>query len=118
MIDYYNVSTPEESREMVYRFLEAMHNVRGWNVCISGSDEHWNDETNALSYLVLELVTKMGYQTPNLTMRVHRNTPEALWRAAAECIATGIGICTAGKDLSVFEQGNCMSFAAGDGSYI
>ncbi len=92
MIDYYNVSTVEESREMVYRFLEAMHNVRGWNVCISGSDENWNDETNALSYLILELVTKMGYQTPNLTMRVHRNTPEALWRAAAECIATGIGL--------------------------
>ena len=46
MIDYYNASTEEESRDMVYRFLEAMHNVRGWNVCISGSDEHWNDETN------------------------------------------------------------------------
>ena len=47
MIDYYNASTEEESRDMVYRFLEGMHNVRGWNVCISGSDEHWRDCKNA-----------------------------------------------------------------------
>lgn len=92
MIDYYRASTVEESREMLRRFLEAMHNVRGWNVCISGSDENGNDETNELSYLMLELVTEMGYQTPNLTMRVHRNTPEPLWEAAARCIATGIGL--------------------------
>jgi len=92
MIDYYRASPVEESREMVRRFLEGMHNVRGWNVCISGSDENWNDETNELSYLMLELVTELGYQTPNLTMRVHRNTPEALWDAAVRCIATGIGL--------------------------
>ncbi|MBE6930371.1 MAG: hypothetical protein E7463_08830 [Ruminococcaceae bacterium] len=92
MIDYYRVSPVDESRDMVRRFLEGMHNVRGWNVCISGSDEHGNDETNELSYLVLELVTDMGYQTPNLTMRVHKNTPDALMEAAARCIATGIGL--------------------------
>ena len=92
MIDFYRAGSKDEGREMVRRFLEGMHNVRGWNVCISGSDEKGNDETNELSYLILELVTEMGYQTPNLTMRVHPNTPEPLWEAAARCLATGNGL--------------------------
>lgn len=92
MIDFYRASSPEESRSMIRRMLEAIHNVRGWNLCISGSDENGNDETNELSYLILELVTEMQYQTPNLTMRVHKNTPDALWNAAVRCIATGIGL--------------------------
>lgn len=91
-IDYYNVSSPEESEEMITRMLEAIHNVRAWNLCISGSDENWNDETNEVSYLILRRVKEMQYQTPNLTMRVHRNTPEKLWKMAAECIGTGIGL--------------------------
>ncbi len=92
MIDYYRVSAPEESEEMITRLLEGIHNIRAWNLCISGSDEHWNDETNELSYLFLRKVREMAYQTPNLTMRVHRNTPEALWKLAAECLATGNGL--------------------------
>ena len=92
MIDYYRASPAEENREMIRRMLEGIHNVRGWNLCISGSDENGNDETNELSYLILELVTEMKYQTPNLTMRVHKNTPPELWQAAARCIATGIGL--------------------------
>ncbi len=92
MIDYYRTSTEKENRTMIRRILEAIHNVRGWNLCLSGSDENGKDETNELSYLVLELVTQMGYQTPNLTVRVHRGTPDALWRASVECIATGIGL--------------------------
>lgn len=110
LIDYYRVSTPEESEEMITRMLEAIHNVRAWNLCISGSDENWNDETNEVSYLILKKVTEMKYQTPNLTMRVHRNTPEKLWKMAAECLGTGIGlpaiyndevVCPALEDIGI-----------------
>lgn len=92
MIGFYRNSPEAERRDMLRRFLEAMHNVRGWNLCISGSDENWNDETNELSYDILEAVTEMGYQTPNLTMRVHRNTPEKLWQMAAKSLSTGTGL--------------------------
>ncbi len=92
MIDYYRVSPAEENDDLLDRFLEAMHNVRGWNLCLSGSDEAWNDETNELSYAILEKVAQKGYQTPNLTLRVHRNTPREIWEAAARCIGTGIGL--------------------------
>ncbi|MBQ2546723.1 MAG: hypothetical protein II557_10565, partial [Clostridia bacterium] len=63
-----------------------------WNLCISGSDENWNDQTNEVSWAVLALAEKYRYQTPNITMRVHRNTPDALWNRAAEVLATGIGM--------------------------
>jgi pyruvate-formate lyase len=91
-IDYYDKDKHEEAEEMITRMLEAIHNVRAWNLCISGSDENWNDETNEISYIILKKVTELKYQTPNLTMRVHRNTPEKLWKMAAECLATGIGL--------------------------
>ena len=38
------------------------------------------------------MVIKKGYQTPNLTCRVHKNTPEKLWRAIADTLATGTGL--------------------------
>ena len=92
MIDFYRAGSAAEGEEMVRRFLEAMHEVRGWNVCLSGSDENGNDESNELTYVMLEQVKRMGYQTPNLTLRVHRGTPEAVWKAAADCLGTGIGL--------------------------
>ncbi|MBQ6551173.1 MAG: hypothetical protein IJL78_07185 [Lachnospiraceae bacterium] len=110
MYDYYRASSKEENEEMITRFLEAMHNVRGWNLCLSGSDENWNDETNDLSYLVLEKVTELRYNTPNLTVRVHRNTPERLLRACAESLGTGTGlpalyndevVCPALEDIGI-----------------
>ncbi|MBP5299922.1 MAG: hypothetical protein J6Y80_00825, partial [Victivallales bacterium] len=92
MYEFYRVSPPEESEEMVTRLLEAMHHVRAWNLCLSGSDAAWHDETNDLSYLILRKVKELRYQTPNLTVRVHRNTPERLWKLSAECLATGNGL--------------------------
>ena len=53
-IDYYDKDKHERSREMITRMLEAIHNVRAWNLCISGSDENWNDETNEISYIILK----------------------------------------------------------------
>ena len=85
--------TDEALREEYLEYLwEFFHDTRTWNLCISGSDENWNDLTNDLSYAILELTARAGYQTPNLTMRTHRNTPEKLLRAAQKCLGTGCGI--------------------------
>ncbi|MBQ7549034.1 MAG: hypothetical protein IJT03_04940 [Clostridia bacterium] len=62
------------------------------NLCISGSDEYGNDETNDLSYDILAMVRKKKYNTPNLTCRVHGNTPEKLWEAIADTLAVGTGL--------------------------
>ncbi len=92
MIDYYRKNDEADRRDILDNLWQMFYSVRCWNLCISGSDENWNDKTNELSYAILETAKKYKYNTPNLTMRVHRNTPEDLWKLAAETIATGIGM--------------------------
>lgn len=76
--------------------LEALwqlfQETRTWNLCISGSDENGKDMTNQLSYDILKTARKYKYETPNLTMRTHKNTPASLWDSAIETLATGIGM--------------------------
>ncbi len=81
-----------EVLDVLERLWESFHQTRTWNLCISGSDENWNDMSNGLTYDILDMVKKTKYNTPNLTMRVHRNTPEKLWKSAAEALATGTGL--------------------------
>ena len=38
------------------------------------------------------MVRKKGYNTPNLTCRIHRNTPDKLWNAVADTLAIGTGL--------------------------
>lgn len=92
MIDYWRVSSEEDNKKCLDKFLEAMHNVRGWNVCIAGSDGNWNDESNEITRAMLIRVAELGYQTPNLTLRVCRNTPDDIWELAAKSIGTGNGL--------------------------
>ena len=82
----------EETLDILERLWETFHDTRTWNLCLSGSDANWNDETNELTYDILALAAKKKYQTPNITLRVHRNTPEKLWNAIHETLATGIGM--------------------------
>jgi len=84
----------EETLRLSYleSIWEFFHNTRTWNLCISGSDENWNDLTNDLTYAILDVVKRKKYNTPNLTMRCHRNTPPALYEAAYSALATGCGL--------------------------
>ena len=93
MWDAYSKDTDEEAKDDVLRRLwEAFHNTRTWNLCLSGSDENWNDMTNDLTYHILKIAAERLYNTPNITLRVHHNTPEKLWQAIADTLATGIGM--------------------------
>ena len=82
----------DEILDLLDRLWEYFHDHRSWNLCISGSDHHGVDETNALSYGILAMVRKKGYQTPNLTCRVHKSTPDKLWNEIADTLATGTGL--------------------------
>ena len=92
MIGFWNASEYESSREALEDIWLFFHKTRTWNLCISGSDENGGDLTNALSYEILDVARKYKFQTPNLTMRCHKGTPDALWQAAVDTIATGIGM--------------------------
>ena len=87
--DIWDKSDYAESREALEDLWQYFHMHRAWNLCISGSDENWNDRTNALTYEILDVCAKYKFNTPNLTMRCHRNTPEKLLRAAVKAIGSG-----------------------------
>ena len=89
---YCKAESNTEAHDLLDRLWDYFHDHRSWNLCISGSDESWNDESNQLTYDILAMVREKGYQTPNLTCRVHHNTPDALWSAIADTLATGTGL--------------------------
>ncbi len=92
MIDFWQKSDYAQSREALEDIWIYFHKTRTWNLCIGGSDENWNDKTNDLTYEILQVARKYKFQTPNLTMRCHRNTPKKLIREAAETIGCGMGM--------------------------
>ncbi len=98
---YAKTENKAEIIDLLDRLWEYFHMCRSWNLCISGSDENWNDETNELTYDILAMVRKKRYQTPNLTCRVHRNTPDRLWNDIADTLAVGTGLPSLYSDDSV-----------------
>ncbi len=89
---YLKTENKEEVTDLLDRLWDYFRDHRSWNLCISGSDENWNDESNELTYHILAMVRKKRYNTPNLTCRVHRNTPDKLWNAIADTLAIGTGL--------------------------
>lgn len=62
------------------------------NVTIGGCNTDNSDATNKLSYLILESVGETKLTQPNLSARLHSNSPERFIRECAEVIATGFGM--------------------------
>lgn len=89
---YSKTENKDEITDLLDRLWEYFHKHRSWNLCISGSDENGNDMSNALTYDILATVRKKGYQTPNLTCRIHSGTPDRLWNEIADTLATGTGL--------------------------
>lgn len=96
---YYTDS--EEDYKCLERLWELFKKTRTWNLCIGRSDEFGNDYTNKLTYAVLRMAKEKKYNTPNITMRVNKNTPPDLWTLALETLSTGIGMPAIYNDLSV-----------------
>ncbi len=118
---YSKTENKEEITDLLDRLWEYFHDHRSWNLCISGSDENWNDETNELTFDILAMARKKGYNTPNLTCRIHKNTPDKLWDSIVDTLATGIGlpalynddvVCTALEKIGILPKDShdyCMN---------
>ena len=114
MFDFWRVSDYAESRAALEDLWVFFHKTRTWNLCISGSDENWNDLSNDLTYEILDVARKFRFQTPNITMRCHRNTPERLYDEAAKTIATGIGMPALYNDEAVCKGLEALGIPAED----
>ncbi|MBW1815013.1 MAG: pyruvate formate lyase family protein, partial [Deltaproteobacteria bacterium] len=60
-------------------------------VTLSGKDRNQKDVTNELTYLILHAHANNSIGFPNLAVRLHRNSPEALWEACTRVTGTGKG---------------------------
>lgn len=98
---YWACSDKADARRLLEYMWVGFHKTRSWNLCIGGCDAQWRDESNELTYAVLETAKKYGYNTPNLTLRCHGGMPESLRRLAAETIGTGIGMPALYNDEAV-----------------
>ncbi len=59
-------------------------------VTVGGVDENGNDSTNALSYILLEIMDELRMRQPNFHVRIHDNTPKDFYDAVIR-INTGDG---------------------------
>ena len=62
------------------------------NIVLAGTDENGNDVTNAVTYLVLDIVEETGISDFPVTVRLNRNTDEKLLKRVAEVMRYGGGI--------------------------
>lgn len=111
---YYENDDPEDRYECLKKLWHLFHRCRAWNLCIGRSDEFWNDKSCELTFDVLRVARELHYNTPNITMRLHRNSPERAWREAAETIATGIGMPAIYNDECVCPALEALGIPASD----
>ncbi len=111
---YYENDDPDDRYECLKKLWHLFHRVRAWNLCIGRSDEFGNDYSCALTYDVLRVARDTGYNTPNITMRFAKNTPEKNWQEAAKTIATGIGMPAIYNDECVCPALEALGIPASD----
>lgn len=61
------------------------------NLCIGGVDREGNDATNDLTCMVMDAAMRLRLQEPNLSLRIHPGTPEAVISKALDCLRLGLG---------------------------
>ena len=114
MGEFYQNENHEDRYKCLWKLWELFYRVRAWNLCIGGSDEFGNDLSCDLTYDVLRVAREMNVNTPNITMRFHKNSPEKNWIEAAKTIGTGIGMPAIYNDECVCPALEALGIPASD----
>jgi pyruvate formate-lyase/glycerol dehydratase family glycyl radical enzyme len=64
----------------------------GFNIALGGQRADGSDATNPLSIMCLRAQADVGLTQPNLSLRIHRDSPQELLLAASLCIGRGGGM--------------------------
>jgi formate C-acetyltransferase len=64
----------------------------GFNIVVGGQLPGGGDATNLLSYMCLRAQTDLGLTQPNLSIRIHQDSPEEFLQTAAFVIGKGSGM--------------------------
>ena len=79
-----------EALEMVGALWDHLDRATGWNVALGGSTPDGRQAANELTLIALE--AGRARRRPNLALRLREDTPEEVWDAALDTIATGNGL--------------------------
>jgi len=96
--------TTDEAREILaHFFIKGCEWVKGGNygsgdaqhyqnILLAGVDENGKEVTNAVTYLVLDILEELGISDFPTTVRINKNTDEKLLTRVAEVIRLGGGV--------------------------
>lgn len=73
----------------------------GFNIIVGGQCTDGSDATNELSYIILKAQEHLRLPQPNLSMRIHKNTPELLIRRCNQVLSLGTGMPQIFNDTSI-----------------
>ncbi len=73
----------------------------GFNVTVGGQSKEGKDATNLLSYLILKAQDHIGLPQPNLTARLHNESPDEFIRECTRVIGLGSGMPQIVNDESI-----------------
>ncbi|HGJ67307.1 TPA: hypothetical protein ENS27_18250 [bacterium] len=90
-IDMENM-TKDEAQSWIDHLWKRFNDTRSWNVCVGGLKPDGSDGTNDLTFMALEATRRIRKVAPNLSLRLHKDSPYALWEKAVEVIETGVGM--------------------------
>ncbi len=57
------------------------------NILIGGIDEDGQDTTNELTYIILKAIDELSVPSPNLVVRIHKNTPSRIYQEISKVLA-------------------------------
>ncbi len=64
----------------------------GFNIAVGGQDEEGNNVENDVSFLLLKAQEDIGLPQPNLSVRLHENTPDDILKQAIKVVSKGSGM--------------------------
>ncbi|MEI6049252.1 MAG: formate C-acetyltransferase/glycerol dehydratase family glycyl radical enzyme [Bacteroidota bacterium] len=73
----------------------------GFNVTIGGQNKNGDDATNELSFLLLKALDHIRLPQPNLTVRLHKNSPFEFLNECSRVIGLGTGMPQIVNDESI-----------------
>ncbi|QWU13796.1 formate C-acetyltransferase [Paenibacillus sophorae] len=73
----------------------------GFNIAVGGQTPDGKDATNELSFLLLKAQEHLLLPQPNLSVRLHKNTPEELLKESIRVVSLGSGMPQFFNDESV-----------------
>jgi formate C-acetyltransferase len=89
-------------------YLRNSHSARyfagfpiGFNVTLGGRDKNGSDSVNDLTYIFLKAQDHCRMPQPNLTARLHRNSPEKFIHECCRIIGLGTGMPQIANDESI-----------------